>query len=138
MNIPKARICRPRLPQEVYSLIDLAEEKMTGTQSSIGVGDIRIVGIEPDGFFELRHCRLRLSQKHQRQTKLMKGAAIVVVEGYSCLVLDPRFSQSVLKSAEDPQREMRHRAARVALEGFKEQQFGARLILLDRAAPPIG
>src|SRR6516164_7217193 len=110
MNIPKARICRPRLPQELYCLIHLAEEKMTGTQSPIGVGDIRVVGIEPDRLFEVGDCRLRLSQKHQRQTKLMKGAAIVVVEGYRCLVLDPRFGQSVLKSAEDPQREMRHRA----------------------------
>ncbi len=138
MNIPKTGIRHPRLPEKVYCLIHMAEEKMTGTQSPIGVGDIRIMGIEPDGFFELRDCRLRLSQKHQRQTKLMKGAAIVVVEGYSCLVFDPRFRQSVLKSAQDSQREMRHRAARVALEGFEEQQFGARLILLDRAAPPIG
>src|SRR3974377_1775703 len=110
MNIPKARICRPCLPQEVYCLIHMAEEKMTGTQSPIGVGDIRVVGIEPDGFFEVRDCSLWLTQKHQRQTKLMKRAAIIVVEGYRCLVFDPRFSQSVLKSAEDPQREMRHRA----------------------------
>ena len=120
MNIPKARICCPRLRQEVYCLIQMAEEKMTGTQSPIGISDIRVVGIEPDGLFEVRDCRLWLAQKHQRQTKLMKRAAIVVVEGYRCLVFDSRFSQSVLKSAEDPQREMRHRALRVAFEGFNE------------------
>src|SRR6266481_427667 len=137
MNIPKTRICRACLPQEVYCLIHMAEQKMTGTQSPIGVGDIPVVGIEPDRFFEVRDCRLWLSQKHQRHTKLMKGAAIVVVQGYRCLVLDLRFGQSVLKSAEDPQREMRHRAARVAFEGLEEQQFRTRLILLDRAAPPI-
>src|SRR5260370_16297097 len=120
MNIPKARICRPGLSQKFYWLMQMAEEKMTGTQSPIGVGDIRVVGIEPDGLFELGDCRLWLTQKHQRQTKLVKRAAIVAVEGYRCLVFDPRFSQSVLKSAEDPQREMRHRALRIALERFDE------------------
>ena len=52
MNIPEARICCPRLRQEVYCLIQMAEEKMTGTQSPIGISDIRVVGIEPDGLFE--------------------------------------------------------------------------------------
>src|SRR4029077_3413050 len=120
MNIPKARICRPCLPQEVYCLVQMPKEKMTGTQSPIGVSNIRVVGIEPDGLFEVRYCRLRLAQKQQRQTKLMKRSAIVVVEGYRCLVFDPRVSQSVLKSAEDPQRKMRHRALWVALERFNE------------------
>src|SRR5215469_17336799 len=101
MNIPKARVGRPRFPQEVDCLIDMAEKKMTSTQSRIRVGDICVVGIEPDGFFKVRDGRLGLAQKHQRQAKLMKGTAIVVVEGYRRLVLDPRVSQPVLKSAEN-------------------------------------
>src|SRR5215472_4365945 len=99
MNVPKPRVCRPCLPQEFYGLIQMAKKKMTGTQSPIGVGDIPVVRVEPDGLFEVRDGRLRLSQKHQCQTELMKGAAIVVVERYCCLVLDPRFRQPVLKSA---------------------------------------
>src|SRR6516225_11509562 len=120
MNIPEARICCPRLRQKLNCLIQMAEKKMTGTQSPIRVGDIRVVGVEPDGLFEVGDRRLWPTQKHQRQTKLMKRAAIVVVEGYRSLVFDPCFSQSVLKSAEDPQREMRHRSLWVALEGFNE------------------
>ena len=137
MNVPEAGICCPRLPQEIDCLIHMAEEKMAGTQPPIRVGDIRVVWIEPDGFFYVGDRRLWLAQKHHRQTKLMKGSGVIVVEADRCLVLDPRFGQSVLKSAEDPQREVRHRAPWVALDGLKEQQFGTRLILLNRIAPSV-
>ena len=66
MNIPAPRTYRPRLPEEVYCLIHMGEEKVTGTQPPIRVGDIRIVRIEPDGFFDVGNCRLWLAQKHHR------------------------------------------------------------------------
>jgi len=138
MDIPEAGICRPCLSQKVDCLIHMTEEKVTGTQRPIRVGYIPVVGIEPDGFFDVGDCRLRLAQKHHCQAKLMKGAGVIVVESDRCLMLDPRFGQPVLKSAEDPQREVRHRAPRVTLDRLKEQQFGTPLILLNRVAPSIG
>jgi hypothetical protein len=49
-----------------------------------------------------------------------------VVEHYRSLDFNLRFGQSTLTSAEQSHRRVRHRAVRIALDGFDEQLFGTR------------
>src|SRR5262245_14505966 len=137
MDVIDPRICGTRLPQHVYCLIGMSEKQITNPQGGIRAVGTWIARIEPDGFLELRDRCLRLTHEHQRVGKLKNCARIVSVERYRRLQLDLRFRQPLLHPAEPPERVMRHRAVRIALESFYEQPLGARLILLSRAAPSV-
>ena len=77
MDKTVSRTRRPRLSQEIYALIYLAQKEMTRTQCMIIKGDERVMWTEPGGFIELGNCRLRLTEKHQRYAKLAMATCLI-------------------------------------------------------------
>src|SRR5258705_11294440 len=110
---------------------------MAHSYRRIKISPIRVVRIEPDSLLDVWNPRLWLAHIQERVAKLVERSRVVAVEGYCRLELDLRFGQSVLNPAQHAHRIMRPRTVRIALESFKKQLLGSRLILLNRAAPPI-
>src|ERR1700730_531893 len=88
----------PRLSQQIYRLIHLAQNEMTPTQRMIINGYERVMWTEPGGFVELGDCRLRLTEKHQRYAKLAMAARLIWIERNRRLQLDLGIAESPLPS----------------------------------------
>jgi hypothetical protein len=69
-------VCRACFAEEDGRVIQVARNEICRTKRPVVTGDVWVVGVEPDRFFDLRDRRVRLTQPHQRQAKLLIGAGI--------------------------------------------------------------
>src|SRR5713101_6267284 len=107
MNPIVSRVCRARLLEQIYRLINVTEEKVTETQIGIRSGNIRVAWIEPDRLLDEGYSRLWSAEIHQGLAKPEKRARVIAVERDRRLELDPRFGQSVLNPTEHAHRIVR-------------------------------
>src|SRR6516225_2473488 len=96
--VPRTR--GPRLSQQIYRLIYMAQREMTPTQRVKIKSYERVVWTEPGGFLELEDCRRRLTEKHQRYAKLAMAARLIWIERNRRLQFDLGIGEPPLPSTD--------------------------------------
>src|ERR1700739_1269038 len=107
-------------------------------QPQIGViqSDVCLIRAEPDRSLKRSDSGLRLSQVDQRCAELTQPRYVAIERGHR-LQLDLRFVQSPLQPAKNSHSDAGGNVARINSENLEQKPFGARFVLLKRAAPAV-